>query len=555
MKIDYMSNKGKKMQKKNATEKKTYEFWTDQIARKCIERKKFSYLDKPMINFKEFTVKTSASISGVLHIGRLSDTIRGEAVARSFLDAGVDGKLIWVAEDMDPLRKVPEGVPKNFIEYIGMPVTDIPDPWGCHKNYAEHHTSKYFEVIDDFISLKMKKFSMRKEYKKGNFNPYVKKLMANVDELIKIQNKFRRTKLDKSWNPWTPICENCGKIITTKVTKVENGKVHYKCEDYKFEKNVAKGCGHEGINDPMKGNGKLMWKSEWAAQWARWKIVSEGAGKEYQVPGSAFWINAEICEKILGFPSPEPIFYEYLIINGTKMSASLGNVVYPVDWLKYAKPELLRLIFLKDPMRVRDFRWDILPNLMDEFDELEKLYYGKKRAKNERDEYNAKRLFEMINVKKLSKTYVPKFAFSTMIELVRTAPSDNQFDFIMKKVEDLGLIKKMNSATKKEIKERMKLAKTFVESLETSNVEKEKELLVNEKDAITKLIEAIQIENDADKLQNKIFEVAKESEMKPSKFFRLVYNILFSSNRGPRLGPYIIDAGKTEIIKKLQGKI
>ena len=151
-------------------DQRTYEFWTDQIARKALERKKFFYLDEPMKIFDKFTVKTSASISGVLHIGRLSDTIRGEAVTRSLKDMGLDAEIIWVAEDMDPLRKVPEGVPKNYIEYIGVPVTDIPDPFGCHKTYAEHHTSKYFEVIDDFISLDMEKFSMREEYKKGNFN-------------------------------------------------------------------------------------------------------------------------------------------------------------------------------------------------------------------------------------------------------------------------------------------------------------------------------------------------------------------------------------------------
>ena len=67
---------------------------------------KFQYLDKTAPKFDLFTVKTSASLSGVLHIGRLSDTIRGESVYRALKDAGVSAKLIWVAEDMDPLRKV-----------------------------------------------------------------------------------------------------------------------------------------------------------------------------------------------------------------------------------------------------------------------------------------------------------------------------------------------------------------------------------------------------------------------------------------------------------------
>ena len=123
-------------------------FWADQIAQEIINREKFRYLDLPMKKFDVYTVKTSASLSGVLHIGRLSDTIRSSSVYEALKDAGVKAKLIWVAEDMDPLRKVPEGVPKEYEKYLGMAVTDIPDPKGCHNSYAEHHVSEYFKVID-----------------------------------------------------------------------------------------------------------------------------------------------------------------------------------------------------------------------------------------------------------------------------------------------------------------------------------------------------------------------------------------------------------------------
>jgi len=77
----------------------------------------------------------------------------------------------------------------------------------------------------------------------------------------------------------------------------------------------------------------------------------------------------------------------------------------------------------------------------------------------------------------------------------------------------------------------------------------------NEKEAIRDLIEVIKTENDGEKLQNKIFNTAKINEMKPSKFFKLIYQILLKSERGPRLGPYIIDRGKKEVIKKLEESI
>ncbi len=533
---------------------KEQDFWTDKIAKEIITRKKFHYTEKKIPKFKKFVVKTSASISGVLHIGRLSDTIRGDAVFKSLKDAGVNAELIWVSEDMDPLRKVPEGVPKNYIEFIGMPVTDIPDPTGCHKTYAEHHTTEYFKVIDSFVSTKMEKFSMREEYKKGNFNPYIKKLLENIEELEEIQNKYRREKLTESWSPWTPICGNCGKIITTKVLGFEKGKVHYKCEDYQFEKNTAKGCGHEGDNNPLKGNGKLLWKSEWGAQWIRWEVCSEGAGKEYQVPGSAFWINGEIAEKILNFPMPVPIFYEHLVINGEKMSASLGNVVYPNEWLEVAPPELLRLLYLKDPMRVRDFRWEFVPNMMDEMDGLGKVYYGMKKIQNKRDAATMKRLFEVIQVGKMSRKYEPPISYNLFVEIAKIVPEKNETGFTIQKLKEYGHLKKSVKEIDKVTYERLEFAEALLKKF---TVKEKVQIMISEKERslLKKIIEVIEAESDPENMQKRIFEVIKISGIQVSEGFKLIYKIVLNSDRGPRLGPYIIERGKDEIIQKLKGAL
>ena len=172
--------------------------------------------------------------------------------------------------------------------------------------------------------------------------------------------------------------------MTTVVRDFSDGVVRYQCKDYDFEQTKAIGCGHKGENDPLKGNGKLLWKSEWACQWAFWKVVSEGAGKEYQVPNSAFWVNAEIVEKILEYPMPEPIFYEHIIINGEKMSASLGNVIYPKDWIEVAPVALLRFFYNKRLMKTRSFSWIDLPKLYDDFDKHSEVFHRKIRLENEK---------------------------------------------------------------------------------------------------------------------------------------------------------------------------
>ena len=125
-------------------------FWADQVARRIIERGTYRYSDKKMPGFDVYTSKSAASLSGVLHIGRLSDVIRHISVHRALLDKGAKSRVIWVADDTDPLRKIPKGVPADFEKYIGAPVDRIPDPEGCHGSYAEHHIEEYLSVIDEY---------------------------------------------------------------------------------------------------------------------------------------------------------------------------------------------------------------------------------------------------------------------------------------------------------------------------------------------------------------------------------------------------------------------
>jgi lysyl-tRNA synthetase class 1 len=44
-------------------------------------------------------------------------------------------------------------------------------------------------------------------------------------------------------------------------------------------------------------------------------------------------------------------------------------------------------------------------------------------------------------------------------------------------------------------------------------------------------------------LQTKIFEIARNNEMEPKEFFMLLYRILINSDRGPKIGSYVLDLG------------
>ncbi len=519
-------------------------FWADSIAKEITERKRYRYLNKEIEQPKIFIVKSSASISGVLHIGRLSDTIRGEVVVKSLKDLNYNAKLIWVAEDMDPLRKIPSGVPESYKEYIGMPVSDVPDPWGCHKTYAEHHKEEYFKVLHEFLMFDVEKYSMREEYKKGNFNKFIKLLLEKIELLKKIQNKYRKNPLPEGWSPFIPICENCGKIITPRVIEIENGKIHYICKDYSFEKYTAKGCNYEGFADPMKGNGKLMWKSEWAAQWVRWNVCAEGAGKEYQVPGSAFWINAEIVEKIFDYPSPVPIFYEHLLIDDQKMSASIGNVVYPKQWLEVARPEVLRYIYCKKIMKTRSFSWKNLPLIYDEFDECAKVYHGIKKGGNEKEEKHLKRLYEMSQTKGIL-PYIPvSYSYSSLIgqifkdekEIINSLRRTGHWKEELKKYI-LERVKHATTWAKKYAPEEYKIK--INDQVDKKVIEKLSEKCKNTLKELGEELVNLKEENE-EKIKELFQEIIKKHEINAREFFQGFYLSIMNKERGPRASTLII---------------
>ncbi len=536
------------MGKNNSNNEKEL-FWADQLAEKIINRKKFHYIDKKIPKIDVFTIKTSASLSGVLHIGRLSDTIRGETVYRALKDIKAKAKLIWVAEDMDPLRKIPKNVSKGFEKYIGMAVTDIPDPDGNYKSYADKYKAEYFEVLDKFVAAKMEKFSMREEYKKGKFNKYIKKILEKADEIREIQNKYRTNKLGRGFIPWKPVCDNCGKIATTQVKEFSNGIVKYHCKDYDFEAATATGCNHKGENDPLKDNGKLLWKSEWAAQWAHWKIACEGAGKEYQVPNSAFWVNAEIAEKILDFPMPEPIFYEHLMIDGEKMSASLGNVIYPKDWLEVAPPELLKFFYNKRIMKTRSFSWENLPKLYDDYDLHANVYLEKVKLDNKKEEQHMKRLFEISNGKEAHPADIT-FAHAAMV--VQIGPGDED---VVRSLEKTGHYdKKMHDI----IFKRINKAKVWLEKYAPEDVKftvqeeipKGLKLSSKEKEALHLVVKALkEKEWKQKKLFEEFYNICQKVGIKNTDFFRAAYNVLLSKDRGPKLSPFILALGREKVVE------
>ena len=81
------------------------------------------------------------------------------------------------------------------------------------------------------------------------------------------------------------------------------------------------------------------------------------------------------------------------------------------------------------------------------------------------------------------------------------------------------------------------------------------DVLDEHKKPLLEIVKLLEKNSDPDVIQSEIFEIAKSNDMKPRMLFQLMYKILLGSNKGPRLGKYIIDTDKSKIIKKIKSVI
>jgi lysyl-tRNA synthetase class 1 len=289
-------------------------------------------------------------------------------------------------------------------------------------------------------------------------------------------------------------------------------------------------------------------------QWAHWNVVSEGFGKEYQVPGSAFWINGEICERILGFPMPVPIFYEHLLIDGEKMSASKGNIVYPADWLKVAPPELLRFLYNKKLMKSRSFSWSTLPNLYDDYDMHERVYFGGKEVANGRESEHMKRLYAIsqISLPKQIPVQIP-FDFAAMVSQVFP---DEKIRGAMKVFRSSGHLQgEPSKADEDAVRKRLSFARNWVElhgpeQYRIKLVEKPTEVKLSEgqRKAIKELAGLLERKKlSQEELHSAFWDIAKGAGIAPQEFFRGAYMVLIGKESGPKLAMFILAVGQKKV--------
>jgi len=518
--------------------------WYDKMALKIVEREKKIGRSLDMIR-----TEMGLGASGFPHIGSLGDAARSYAVTLALKDQGYPSELIAFCDDKDGLRRIPAGLPKDLEKYLGFPVTDIPDPFKCHESYGGHMGSLLLEAMDK-CGIEYRYISAKDAYEKGLLINEIRTLLQNAKKVGEIVHEEVGQERYIEVLPYFPVCKNCGRIYTTKAVEYlpKEDKVLYVCEGMEIKGRWIEGCGFKGEANIARGEGKLSWKGEFAARWRALDIRFEAYGKDI---ADSVRVNDRISREVLGYEPPTHAKYEmFLDKSGRKISKSAGNVFTPQVWFRYGSPQSLMLLLLKRFIGTRTIDVTDIPLYMNEMDYLEDLYFGSKTLRDEKEWAKLRGLYEYcwgLKPPEKPSIHVP---YNLLTFLVKVAPKDKKLDFVAEKLREYGYLGKDQSLDD-ELKKRFEYATNWVKDFEEIK-ETAISLPPEEEKAIGELAEVLKGEENAEKIQSVIFEIARRNGLRPADFFKTLYMILLGVPHGPRLGPYIIAMGKQNVINALE---
>ena len=521
--------------------------WIERIADELSEK-----------NIDKHVIASGTSISGSIHIGNSCDVFIASAIGRELKKRGIDVETIWIADDHDPLRKVPFPLPESYDKYLGMPYSNIPCPEGCCSSFVEHFEKPFLGVLDDYgIDIELKSgFEM---YKEGVYNEYIRTALEKAPEIREIFNQYRREPLADDWLPYNPICEECGRVNTTFAYDFDGDIVKYRCD-----------CGHEGEMDIKTGNGKLTWRVEWAARWKIFGTTCEPFGKDHAASGGSYDVSSIISKEIFDYEAPYPVPYEWITLDGDAMSKSKGVFFTPAQWLEIGPAESLNYyLFRSKPMKSKDFspKMSFL-DFMDQFDKVEKVFFNEEEAPSEKEDKKFRKIYEMAQINKGEPLpFRPPYRF--LVNAYQIAGNDLEKIFtilknnsqLTKSFED----KEFSDLTETELKQYQERVDNVINWLDTYAPKfvkfqvQEKSVpklpLTDEQTTFLKDLAGLIEEKTfktAEELHDAMYEILEAQGLKPQKGFQAIYKMILGQKQGPRAASFLLSLDKDFVVKRLR---
>ena len=307
--------------------------------------------------------ETGYGPSGLPHIGTFNEVQRTTMVRNAYEEiTGAPSRLIAFSDDMDGLRKVPDNVPNQemLAQYLGKPLTQVPDPFGKFESFAHHNNAMLREFLDRY-GFDYEFVSSTDMYRGGHFDEALKGVLRAYQAIMDIMLPTLRKERQATYSPVLPISPKSGIVLQVPITVVdaEAGIVRFEDEGETIEQSI------------LSGGAKLQWKVDWAMRWVALGVDYEMAGKDLI---DSVTQSSKIARALGGRP-PEGFNYEmFLDEKGEKISKSKGNGLSIEQWLTYGTEESLAFYIYREPKAAKQLHIGVIPRAVDEYEQFRVSY-------------------------------------------------------------------------------------------------------------------------------------------------------------------------------------
>jgi len=521
-------------------------YWADEIAGQQVGRQ---------------VVNDSKTPSGTVHVGSLRGVVLHDAIRRAVAEQGNEVEFRYGIEDLDPMDAQSLLTPDAVEKYMGVPLSHVPAPDGSpHPNYARHFATLFLETFAE-LGIHPHLYWMSEQYGSGAMDAYMRQALDKADTILEIYRTVSTVEHPQGWLPVSVICENCGKIGTTRARDWNGETVAYECLPNLVT--WATGCGFNGRVSPFGGRAKLVWNVDWAARWGLTGATIEGCGKDLATAGGSRDRADAISRQVFEREPPLNVPYEFLNIGGRKMSTSKGTGAAAHEIAELLPPTLLRFLFLRyRPNHAINFdpSGDTIPRLFDEFDRIADSIAGKPfRGELPPD---PERIYALsladagADPKQEAARFRPPFAH---LALLLQVPGPD----VLERLEaEKGA--PLDDAEQDIAVERIAAAEAWLESFAPPEARLQihyeqlpasaQELNDSQRAYLTALVDAVEKADPAggEAWQYLIFETAKQVGLKAGEAFGAIYRVFLDRSNGPRAGWLLASLDRAFVVNRLK---
>ncbi|MDO8553656.1 MAG: lysine--tRNA ligase [Candidatus Micrarchaeota archaeon] len=515
-----------------------HKHWSEQLADQIIAEKKEPYV-----------VSSGMTTSGPAHFGTVCEFLFPFVISKMLKARGKKVEFYLIGDILDAFDKIPIPMEKYRVElepHLGKPLCDVPDPTGTSKSFGDYFLNEVIELMKK-LGVTCNVLRANDMYADGKFDEYAKLYLRNEAQAKEIIERTSGRQLPKDFSVIMPICEKCGKIATTRVTKhdggirkistdLSKGQTDVESYEYSCDKDVkyTKGCNYNGKNKITDHKYKIMWRLHWPA----WKQILgttiEGAGVDHHTKGGSEDTCKIITLELIKKEYHIPYRYGFILLEGKKYSKSKGIGLGISELLTLIPPEILKYLLLRPDL---EENIDINPtaeNLLRSYEEFQQAGELSKQDVDTLDRANRKKAIAF----KLSANKIHwNVPFLDVLLYYQIYQNWDKTGEMLNDKEGVNYLKPyVEEWTKRDFMPEDYNFKYQPKKAEGKTVT---------------YVESLKSEMDALAIHNSVFEFAKANAIEPKEMFRQLYLTLISKEKGPRLGKLIFAIGIDRIKKDL----